>query len=122
MKKLICAAIVVGSMSAMAAEAPKDAVPVAPAPTAAEAAKSTKPARPTPEQLEKMREQRVKALAERRAEMEAKMLAVIKKYGLDDEKGKALIKDLQDVMMQGRRMTRRPMPVAPKAEKPAAEK
>ena len=114
MKKLICAAIVAGSMFAMAEEAPA-------VPAAAEAVKVA-PKRPqiTPEQRQKMREQREKFMAERKAKMEAQMLEVVKKYVPEEEKAKALVKELQDTLMAGRRnMMRRPM--AP-AAKPAEAK
>ena len=124
MKKLICAAIVAGSMFAMAEEAAKPAAPaVAPAAEAVKAA----PKRPqfTPEQRAKMREQYEKRFAERKAKMEAQMLEVVKKYVPEEEKAKALIKELQEAMMAGRRnMMRRPpvhtMP--PAAAKPAEAK
>ena len=120
MKKLICAAIVVGSMVAMAEETAKAEAPAAPA--AAEAVKVA-PKRPqiSPEQRQKMREQREKFMAERKAKMEAQILEVVKKYVPEEEKAKALIKELQDAMMAGRRnMMRRP-PMAP-AAKPAEAK
>ena len=114
MKKLICAAIVAGSMSVMAEEAAKAEAPAVQA--AAEAVKVA-PKRPqiTPEQRQKMREQREKFMAERKAKMEAQILEVVKKYVPEEEKAKALVKELQDAMMAGRRnMMRRP-------PKPAAE-
>ena len=121
MKKLICAAVVAGSMFAMADEAAKkEAAPVVP--VAAEAVKVA-PKRPqiSAEQRAKMREQREKFMAERKAKMEAQMLEVVKKYVPEEEKAKALIKELQDAMMAGRRnMMRRP-PMAP-AAKPAEAK
>ena len=107
MKKLICAAVVAGSMFAMAEEADK-AAPAAPA--AAEAVKVA-PKRPqiTPEQRQKMREQREKFMAERKAKMEAQVLEIVKKYVPEEEKAKALVKELQDTVMAGRRnMMRRP--------------
>ena len=119
MKKLICAAVVAGSMVAMAEEAAKAAAPAAPA--AAEAVKVA-PKRPqiTPEQRAKMREQREKLMADRKAKMEAQILEVVKKYVPEEEKAKALVKELQDTLMAGRRnMMRRPM--AP-AAKPAEAK
>ena len=120
MKKLICAAIVAGSMVAMAEEAAKAEASAAPA--AAEAVKAA-PRRPqiTEEQRAKMREQREKFMAERKAKMEAKVLEVVKKYVPEEEKAKALVKELQDTLMAGRRnmMMRRPM--APSA-KPAEAK
>ena len=121
MKKLICAAVVAGSMFAVAEEAPKaDAV----APAAAEAAKvAPKRSQITPEQRQKMREQREKFMAERKANMEAKVLEIVKKYVPEEEKAKALVKELQDVMMSGRRnMMRPPRPPKPSAEKPAEAK
>ena len=123
MKKLICAAVVAGSMFAMAEEAAKkDAAPVAPA--AAEAVKVA-PKRPqfSPEQRQKMREQREKFMAERKAKMEAQMLEVVKKYVPEEEKAKALVKELQDAMMAGRRNAiRPPRPAKPAAAKPAEAK
>ena len=117
MKKLICAAVVAGSMFAMAEEAAKAEAPAVPA--AAEAVKVA-PKRPqiTPEQRQKMREQREKFMAERKAKMEAQVLEIVKKYVSEEEKAKALVKELQDVMMAGRRnMMRRPKaPAANPAE------
>ena len=118
MKKLICAAVVAGSMFAMAEEAAKAE---AAAPAAAEAVKVA-PKRPqiTPEQRQKMREQREKFMAERKAKMEAQILEIVRKYVPEEEKAKALVKELQDAMMAGRRnMMRRPK--AP-AAKPAEAK
>ena len=120
MKKLICAAVVVGSMSVMAEEAAKAEAPAVP--TAAEAVKVA-PKRPqmTSEQRQKMREQREKFMAERKAKMEAQALEIVKKYVPEEEKAKALVKELQDALMAGRRnMMRRP-PKAP-AAKPAEAK
>ena len=119
MKKLICAAVVAGSMVAMAEEVAKAEAPAAP--VAAESVKVA-PKRPqiSEEQRQKMREQREKFMAERKAKMEAKMLEVVKKYVPEEEKAKALVKELQDTLMAGRRnMMRRPM--AP-AAKPAEAK
>ena len=121
MKKLVCAAMVAVSMCAMADEAKKDAAPAV-APNV-EQAKQMAPRRSpmTAEQRQKMREQREKFMAERKAAMEAKMLEVVKKYVPEEEKAKALVKDLQEAMTDGRRnmMMRRPMP---KAAKPAEVK
>ena len=108
MKKLICAAIVAGSMVAMAEETAKAEAPAAPA--AAEAVKVA-PKRPqiTPEQRQKMREQREKFMAERKAKMEAQVLEIVKKYVPEDEKAKALVKELRETVRTGRRnMMRRP--------------
>ena len=124
MKKLICAALVAGSMMAMAEEAAKCeggkcTLPAAPA--AEKAAVPTARPKMTPEQRQKMREQREKFMAERKAAMETKMLEVVKKYVPEEEKAKALIKDLQEAMMAGRRnMMRPPRPPKP-AEAPAAK-
>ena len=121
MKKLVCAAIVAASMCAMADEAKKDAAPaVAPA---AAVAKPAVPARPkmTDEQRALMRERREKFIAERKAAMEAKLLEVVKKYVPEEDKAKALVKDLQAAMMSARRpMMNRPMPKAA-APAPAAK-
>ena len=116
MKKLICAAVVAGSLIAIAEEPAK---PAAAAPAAAEAVKVA-PKRPqiTPEQRAKMREQREKFMAERKAKMEAKMLEVVKKYVPEEEKAKALVKELQDTLMAGRRNMMRP----PRQSKPAEAK
>ena len=102
MKKLICAALVAGSMVAMAEEAAKAETSAVPA--AAEAVKAA-PKRPqiSAEQRQKMREQREKFMAERKAKMEAQVLEIVKKYVPEEEKAKALVKELQDVVMAGRR-------------------
>jgi len=119
MKKLICAAVVAASTVVMAEETSAVA-PAAPAAVPAAVA----PAQPavahpklTDEQRAKMREQREKFMAERKAAMEAKLLEVIKKYVSDEEKAKALLKELQETMVANRRnigFPRRPMS-APKA-------
>ena len=113
MKKLICAAVVAGSMFAMADEAAK--VETKAAPAAAEAVKVA-PKRPqfSEEQRAKMREQREKFMAERKAKMEQQLLEVVKKYVPEEEKAKALVKELQEAMMPGRRnMMRPPRPMKP---------
>ena len=113
MKKLICAALVAGSVVVLAEETPKtEAV----APAAAEAVKALPQRRQmTPEQRQKMREQREKFMAERKAKMEAQVLEIVKKYVPEEEKAKALVKELQDAMMAGRRnMMRRPKTPAAK--------
>ena len=122
MKKLICAAVVAGSMFAMAEESAKPEAKAAPA--AAEAVKVA-PKRPqiSEEQRAKMREQREKFMAERKAKMEAQILEVVKKYVPEEEKAKALVKELEDTLMAGRRnMMRPPRPMKPSAEKPAEAK
>ena len=120
MKKLICAAIVAGSMSVMAEEAAKAEAPAVPA--AAEAVKVA-PKRPqiSAEQRAKMREQREKFMAERKAKMEAQMLEVVRKYVPEEEKAKALVKELQDAMMAGRRNTVMRRPMAPAAKSAEAK-
>ena len=119
MKKLICAAVVAGSMFAMAEEAAKTE---AKAPAAAAEAVKAAPQRPqmTPEQRAKMREQREKFMAERKAKMEAQVLEVVKKYVPEEEKAKALVKELQEARLAGRRNMMRPP--RPSAAKPAEAK
>lgn len=118
MKKLICAALVAGSMCAMADEA-KCENGVCALPGVAAEGTVQKPARPqmTPEQRAEMKAKREKFMAERKAAMEAKMLEIVKKYIADEEQAKALIKELQETMRPG--MRRPPMP---KAAKPAKAK
>ena len=114
MKKLICAAVVAGSMFAMAEEAAKTE---AKAPAAAAEAVKPAPQRQqiAPEQRQKMREQREKFMAERKAKMEAQVLEIVKKYVPEEEKAKALVKELEDALMAGRRnMMRRPKAPAAK--------
>ena len=115
MKKLIVAAMIAGSMMAMAEEAAKPA----------EAAKPTAVATPvrkqiSAEQRAAMRAKFEQRIAARKAEMQKKALEIIKKYGLDDEKAKALLDELEAAMKPSRRprphMAKRP----PKAAKPAA--
>ena len=110
MKKLVCAAIVAASMCAMADEAKKDAAP-APAPTAVAANPAVSARSQVSEEMRaKMRERREKFMAERKAAMEAKLLEVVKKYVPEEDKAKALVKELQESMMGARRqMMNRPM-------------
>ena len=113
MKKLIVAAVLAVSMVAVADEAAKAE---AKAPAAA-AATVKAPAKLTPEQRAELRAKRDKFIAERKAAMAQKMIEVIKKYGLDDEKAKALANELQETL----RPARRPRPnqkgaAAPKAQ------
>ena len=123
MKKLICAAVVAGSMFAMAEEQAKPEAKAAPA--AAEAVKVA-PKRPqiSEEQRAKMREQREKFMAERKAKMEQQVLEIVKKYVPEEEKAKALVKELETALTAGRRnMMRPPRPMAkPSAAKPAEAK
>ena len=128
MKKLICAAIVAGSMVAMAEEcatakcdeAAKSAEAVK---AAVETVKeSAKRPQITPEQRAKMREQREKFMAERKAKAEAQMLEVVKKYVPEEEKAKALVKELQDTLMAGRRNMMQRRSQKPEAVQPAEAK
>lgn len=121
MKSMVFAAVVAGSMFAVAAEAVKaEAAKPAAAPVAAEAAKvASKRSQFSAADRAKMRE---RFMAERKAQMEAKLMEVVKKYVPEEEKAKALVNELQEAMMASRRsmMPRHPMkqPVAP-AAKPA---
>ena len=114
MKKLICVAVVVCSMLAMADEAAKPAVA---APAAPESVKVA------PKRPQISEEQREKFMAERKAKMEQQILEVVKEYvpEEEEEKAKALVKELQDAMMAGRRNAVR-RPPKPGAEKPAEAK
>ena len=114
MKKLICAAVVAGSMFVMAEEAAKSETSAAPA--AAETVKAApKRAKMSSEQRQKMREMAEKRRAEFMAKKEAQMLEVVRKYVPEEEKAKALVKELQGAMMAGRRnMMRRPKAPAAK--------
>ena len=116
MKKLICAAVVAGSMFAMAEESPKtEAV----APAATEVAKKAPKRGPlTPEEKAARKAMFEKRMAERKAKMEAQVLEIVKKYVPEEEKAKALVKELEDVMMTGRRNMMRP----PRPAKPAEAK
>ena len=67
----------------------------------------------TPEKRAEMRAQREKFMAERKAAMEAKVLEVVKKYVSDEEKAKALLAELEAVLMPSRRV---------RAERKPAEK
>ena len=127
MKKLICAAIVAGSMVAMAEECAtaKCCNEVAKSAEAVKAAvetvkESAKALKPTEEQRAAMRAARDKFIAERKAQMEAKLLEITKKYVAEEEKAKALVKEIQDAVMSGRSMMRRPQ--RPEAAKPVEAK
>ncbi|MCQ2388139.1 MAG: hypothetical protein MJ138_00300 [Kiritimatiellae bacterium] len=132
MKKLICTALVAGSMFAVADEVAKPATAASAAPAAAETAKvSPKRSQMSPEARERMLQQREKFMAARRAKMESQMLEVVKKYVADETKANELVKELAETMMAPRRMMPRrerhavPTPVAkptPPAEKPAESK
>lgn len=131
MKKLICAAVLAGSMFAVAEEAAKGAPGAeVKAPAAVKTAEAVK-AQPRRFQMTEAQRAQMKArheqfMANRKAEMEKKILEVVKKHVPDEEKAKALTKDLADALMASRRSMRpRPQmpmkrPVAKPAEKPAA--
>ena len=115
------AALVAGSMVALADEPAKPAEKAAAAPVAVQKA----PKR-TPEQRAEMRAKHEKFVAERKAKLEAAQLEVLKKYGIEGDKAKELLKELQQTMRAsspfafGRGMfgdRKRPMP----AIKPATE-
>jgi len=122
MKKVMIALALAGSLAAVAAEEPAVAASAAPAASQAQLGPRVQRRAPmTEEQRAKMRAQREKFMAERKAAMEAKALPIIKKYGLDDEKAKALFGELQEAMRTMPPPRRRsPMREAPKAPKAAA--
>ena len=129
MKKLVCAAIVAASMCAMADEAKKDAAPAAPAAAAEAKPMAAKRPQMSDEQRAKLLERREKFMAKYKADMEAKMLEVVKKYVPEEDKAKALVKELQESMMgmrhpmMNRQRPNRPMPpaAAPAEAAPAAK-
>ena len=112
MKKLIAAAMIAGSMMAMAEEAGKPAE----APKAAATTAVVTPRRQiTPEQRAAMRAKFEERMAARKAEIEKKAVEVIKKYGLDDEKAKSLFAELEAIV----KPARRPRPNMKRPAKPA---
>ena len=123
MKKLMLAAMVAGSMIVMADEPAKkdNAKAAAPVAVQPDARKQL-----TPEQRAEMRAKREKFMSERKAKLEAAQLEVLKKYGIEGEKAKELLRELQQAMRAsspfGRGMTgerRRPKSVAtPEAAEP----
>ena len=92
MKKLMLAAIIAASMAVTAQEPAKPAADEKPA-VAEQTAK--KPGRAG------MR--RSQMSAERKAKMEGQMLEVVKKYVPEEEKAKALVRELAETMMAARR-------------------
>lgn len=116
MKKLICAMLIACSMMVVADEAAKpEAEATAPA---AETVKKAPRRQMTEEQRAKMRERFEQRIAERKAAVKAKMVEVIKKYGLDDEKAKALADELETAIRpQNRRPQHRARPSNPKTKK-----
>ena len=118
MKKLFFSALMAGAMVSFGAE--ETAKPAAPAATPSAVAAPVK-RQITPEQRAAMRAKFEQRMAARKAEMEKKSLEIIKKYGLDDEKAKALLAELETVMKQSRRPRPNMMkrPAAKPAEAPA---
>lgn len=117
MKKLIGAALVVGSMLAIAEESVKseDAAKSAAAPAAEIVQAAAKRPQLTPEQRARMRERHQKLMAERKAKLETAMLEIVKKYVADEEQAKALLAELQAAMTSSRRSrARRPQPAEAK--------
>ena len=102
MKKLIVAAMIAGSMVAMADEAAKPEAAKVATPVAEMPAKR----QITPEQRAAMRAKFEQRMAARKAEMEKTAVEIIKKYGLDDEKAKALFAELE----MAKKPPRRPRP------------
>ena len=99
---------------AAAGEAIVTAASAEPGQTAeAVAPRAPRRAQMTPEKRAEMRAQREKFMAERKAAMEAKALEVVKKYVSDEEKAKALLAELESVLMPSRRV---------RAERKPAEK
>lgn len=101
MKKLIVAAMVVISMCAVADESA--AVKETAAPVAAARAKRPQLSNAQREELKARREKLLAERKARQAEIEKKMIETIKKYGLDDEKAKALMADIQKDIRDMRR-------------------
>lgn len=120
MKKLLMAAVLAGSMVAVAADAAKTEAPAA-TPVAAEKQQVRRP-QLTEAQKAQMKARHEKIMAEHRARQKAKILETIKKYLPDEEKAKALADDLEKTTMSMRRpmsmsrsMGRPNMKRAPKA-------
>lgn len=106
MKKLIVAAMIAGSMMMAADGVKAEEATTKATPKAAEApAVAAKPARRqvAPEQRAAMRAKLEQRMAARKAEMEKKAIEIIKKYGLDDEKAKALLAELEVAIKSSRR-------------------
>ena len=120
MKKLICAVIVAGSMFAGAEECAKGCESekaVEAAPAAAEAVRGARKNRRqlSAEQRAKMREQRQKFMSEHKAKAEQQTLEIVRKYVPEEEKAKALVKELQEAATGARRNMRK----RPAADKPS---
>lgn len=122
MKKLMMAAMIAGSMFAMAAE---EAPAAAAATPAAVQTMKKAPARAklTPEQIAERKAKREKFFADRKAKIEAQILEVLKKHGVEGETAQAIVKDLAETMSNpfmgmGAR-ARKPRPA--KVEKPATK-
>lgn len=95
MKKLMLAVMVAGSMIAMADEPAKKVEAKPAAPVAVQPAVRRQL---TPEQRAEIRAKREKFMSERKAKLEAAQLEVLKKYGIEGDKAKELLKDLQEAM------------------------
>ena len=77
----------------------------------------------TPEQIAERKAKREKFFADRKAKIEAQILEVLKKHGVEGETAQAIVKDLAETMSNpfmgmGAR-ARKPRPA--KAEKPATK-
>ena len=98
----VAAAMMFVGVCSQAAEAVK---PVEPKAVTAAAVQAVAPRRATltPEQRAELREKRMKAMAERKAAMDAKQLEIIKKYVSDEAKAKALLEELKAARMPVRR-------------------
>ena len=103
MKKLMLAALVAGSV-AMVAPSAFAADEEAPAAAEQGAKKAKKAKRPAKAKMT-LEERRAKM----KAAMEEKAVEIIKKYGLDDEKAKALFNELTEAL----KPVRRPRPAKP---------
>ena len=124
MKKLICTAVFAGSMFVMAEEAAKVAPDAAvKTPVAVKTAEAVK-AQPGRFQMTEAKRAEMKArheefMARRKAEMEKRILEVVKKHVPEEEKANALAKDLADALMASRRSMIRPRPQMPMKRPPA---
>lgn len=107
MKKLIFTA----ALAATSLFGAEELIPPAPAPevpkivplnTAKTAAKQPRSTEDMRERIARQRAMFEKHMAAQRERNEAKMLSIVKKYGLDDEKSRALVKELLDTMAPNR--------------------
>ena len=100
----IAAVMVFVGLSSYAASATGAATSAEAGAGQATSARTSRRAQMTPEKRAEMRAQREKFMAERKAAMEAKALEVVKKYVSDEEKAKALLAELEAVLMPSRRV------------------